>query len=162
MTDRDRPLAPRGRRAAERMAAEMEHAGLLPDRILCSPSRRTRETLAPFLQVLAEKVPVTILEELYDSGPDQYRATIAANAGNALSLLVIGHNPAIQALAATSIGAARKTDAAQLAAKFPTGALAVIEFDAATWPDLSPKSGRLEMFLRPRDLDDDSAAPEAD
>jgi phosphohistidine phosphatase len=162
MADRDRPLAPRGRRAAERMAAEMESMGLLPDRILCSPARRTRETLAPLLPMLAEKNAVAILEALYESSADEYRGAIAANAGDAESLLVIGHNPAIQATALGFIGTAKNNAAARLAAKFPTAALAVIAFDGTGWPDLRPKSGRLELFLRPRDLDEDDVALEAD
>jgi phosphohistidine phosphatase len=136
------------------MAVEIAGLNLLPDRILCSPARRTRETLAPFLPILADKTPVAILDELYESGPVQYRAAIATHAGDANTLLVIGHNPAIQATAIALIGTADKSAAAQLAAKFPTAALAVIAFDQAGWRDLKAKSGRLELFLRPRDLDD--------
>ncbi len=53
LQDFDRPLAPRGQRAAADMAKAISAAGMLPDRILCSPARRTRETLAalrPYLK----------------------------------------------------------------------------------------------------------------
>ena len=44
--DCDRPLAPRGQRDAIAMAEAMVTHDLVPERILCSPARRTRETLA--------------------------------------------------------------------------------------------------------------------
>src|SRR5437868_2506052 len=45
LDDHERPLAPRGRRAAEAMAAHMSAHGVEPE-LVCSSSRRTRETLA--------------------------------------------------------------------------------------------------------------------
>jgi len=41
---------------------------------------------------------------------------------------------------------------ARMRAKFPTAALAVIEFDADRWKDLKPGSGMLERFITPRSL----------
>jgi phosphohistidine phosphatase len=37
--------------------------------------------------------------------------------------------------------------------KFPTGALAVLETDAAGWRDVKKTGARLTAFIRPRDLD---------
>ena len=36
--------------------------------------------------------------------------------------------------------------------KFPTAALAVLDFDIARWRDLAPGEGKLVDFVRPRDL----------
>ena len=44
MTDFERPLAGRGRKAAARMGRYLAENGLAPDLVLCSPARRTRET----------------------------------------------------------------------------------------------------------------------
>jgi phosphohistidine phosphatase len=153
MADRDRPLAPRGRRAAERMASRIAEPDLLPDRILCSPARRTRETLAALLPRLAGGIDIAIADDLYDSEEAEYREIICAHRGAADRLLVIGHNPDIQATAVALVGSADKRIAAELAAKFPTAALAVIDFDAETWAGLRAGSGRLVAFIRPRDLD---------
>ena len=43
-----------------------------------------------------------------------------------------------------------------MTAKYPTGALAVIDFDIEAWATIAPGDGRLETFLRPRDLDETS------
>jgi phosphohistidine phosphatase len=77
---------------------------------------------------------------------------LAEHGGGARRLLLIGHNPAIQATALGLIGSAESRAAAKLAAKFPTAALAVIDFDARSWSGIRPGSGRLAVFIRPRDL----------
>ncbi len=158
MADRDRPLAPRGRQAAERMALKIAEPDLLPERILCSPARRTRETLAVLLPHLAGEIEVTIADDLYEPQAD-YRSAIAAHRGTAERLLVIGHNPAIQATALSLVG---KSASAELSAKYPTAALAVIDFEAAGWTGLKAGSGRLVAFIRPRDLDGSEAGSDED
>ena len=53
MRDRDRPLNARGRKDAARIGAYMAHHALVPDRVIVSSARRTRETwerLAPGLR----------------------------------------------------------------------------------------------------------------
>jgi phosphohistidine phosphatase len=149
LDDRDRPLAGRGRRDAAAMA-KLIAAKYPPDRILCSPARRTRETLAPLLSELREEPVVSIEDDLYDHLGD-YVDLIADRGADAHRLLVVGHNPAIQATALALIGSGDKALHTQLVAKFPTGALVVIAFKD-NWADLSPQSGRLTVFQRPRDL----------
>jgi phosphohistidine phosphatase len=155
MANRDRPLAPRGRRAAERMAGVIAaRADLSPDRILCSPTRRTRETLAPLSSHIGDASRALFLDELYEPAAGDYRHVVASHGGSSRHLLVIGHNPAIQATALSLVGSADDKTALQIAAKFPTAALAVIGFDTRTWSEIQPKSGRLEAFIRPRDLEE--------
>lgn len=153
MADRDRPLAPRGRRAAKRMASVIASPELMPDRVICSPARRTRETLAPLLPELADPNGVTIADDLYEPAAGHYCGVIATYGGSARRLLVIGHNPAIQATAMGLIASGNDGNVYQLAAKFPTGALAVIDFDIGEWADMTAKSGRLAAFVRPRDIE---------
>lgn len=152
--DGDRPLARRGRRAAERMAALIAgRTDLVPDRILCSPARRTRETLAPLLTRLGNAKQVLIADELYEPEGGEYLDTIATSGGTIERLLVIGHNPAIQMTALSLINSGSKNAALQLAAKFPTAALAIIDLDVAGWSEIRPKTGCLVDFIRPRDLE---------
>jgi phosphohistidine phosphatase len=66
--------------------------------------------------------------------------------------MVIGHNPAIQA---TAIALADEADATypEIVEKLPAGALVVLDFSAAGWADAKPGSGKIAVFLRPRDLE---------
>jgi phosphohistidine phosphatase len=144
------------------MAKAIDAEGLVPDRILCSPARRTRETLAALLPYLGGEGRVSIDPKLYDSGPSDYLGAIARSGNDASTLMVIGHNPAIHATAQLLIGDSEPGLAADLAAKYPTGALAVIDFAQAGWSRLDPHSGFLTAFLKPRDLDPGNGGDDAE
>jgi len=149
MSDRDRPLAPEGHRAAERIAARIMEPALLPDRILCSPARRTQETLAPLAVRLGDRV--VTLPELYEQSEGHYLVPIAENGDAVERLLVIGHNPAIHATALALLISSDRSGRGSIADGFPTGALAVIECPEG-WSRLRPGTGRLVAFIRQRDL----------
>jgi phosphohistidine phosphatase len=149
MSDRDRPLTARGRRDAgligEAIATEP------PDSILCSPAKRTRETLAAVVAHFDEDPTTDFPESLYEAASD-YRDAIVASGGDAKRLLIIGHNPTIHRTALTLTGTGDAALHAMLSGKFPTAALAVIAFDVASWKDITPGSGELLDFRRPKDL----------
>ena len=126
LPDMERPLSPRGRRNAAAMAKELDAEGLMPDKVLCSPARRTRETLAALLPYLDGEGHVAIEPKLYDSMPGDYISAIGRSGGEARTLMVIGHNPTIQATARWLSGDGEPGLLAELTAKYPTGALAVI------------------------------------
>jgi phosphohistidine phosphatase len=152
VVDRDRPLSARGRRAAALMAMEIVSRDLLPDRILCSPARRTRETLAALVPHLADETRIAITGELYEPSSGDYLRVIGSRCADAKRLMVIGHNPAIQA---TAISLADEADPTypEIIEKLPAGALVVLDFSAAGWADAKPGSGKIAVFLRPRDLE---------
>ncbi len=150
VADIDRPLSPRGRRAAAALAKAVAAADLLPDRILCSPAQRARETLAALAPYLPAKTKIAITPDLYEPPHGDYRAAISAHGGDAEALMVIGHNPAIQATALVLVGAGDARISTEIAQKFPAGALAVIAFATTGWSRLAPHTGRIEAFIKPR------------
>ena len=157
VADRNRPLNARGREAAPLMAAHICSHELVPERALVSTATRTRETwtlMTPFFP----RKPETIFEpRLYETSPHTILAAIKETPPAIKSLLVLGHNPGLQTLAMALIGAGGAQAREDLAAKFPTAALAVIEFIAGPWTAVRPGTGRLERFITPRELtgDDD-------
>jgi phosphohistidine phosphatase len=146
IADRDRPLTARGRRDSEAIGRALDK-GFRPDRMLCSPALRTKETLAALLSVLGAIADVALVDDLYDH-PGDYTDVVAANGLRSERLLVIGHNPAIQDTAVNLIGAGDGAVRGSLHEKFPTSALAVIAFDG-DWRAIEPLSGRLIAFLTP-------------
>jgi len=162
LPDSERPLSPRGRRNAAAIARAIEADGLMPEKVLCSPARRTRETLAALLPYLDGEGRVAIEPKLYDSTPGDYLAAIARSGGEARSLMLIGHNPTIQATARWLAADGEPGLVAALAAKYPTGALAVIDLGQAGWAHLQPGAGHLAAFIRPRDLDPADAGDDGD
>jgi phosphohistidine phosphatase len=152
LADLDRPLAPRGRRTAPLMARQMVEKGWVPDLVLCSQALRVRETWQLMAPLLGAKIPCKILRTLYPGAPSRLLMSIHRAADEARTLLLIGHNPGLAALATDLCGSGPDKALAQLRAKFPTGALAVIGFDIERWSDLASGGGRLEAFVRPKDL----------
>jgi phosphohistidine phosphatase len=144
--DRARRLTPRGMRDSAAMGVDIGHS-FRPDRILCSPAARTRETLDALHAGLGQVADVWFVEELYDP-PGDYTGIIAANAGHAGRLLVIGHNPAVQETTITLMGAGDAKLRGAIHDKFPTSAVAVLDLDR-DWPEMQPLSGKLVAFLRP-------------
>ncbi len=150
--DRDRGLSRRGVNDARTMAAELAARGPLPDRILCSSARRSRETLAALLPELDGATDITITEALYEAAPDSYAGLIGAQAGDVEVLLMIGHNPAVHALAVALAGAGPGDLRAQMSSRFPAGTLAIIDFPDGPWRASDAGSGTLVAFVRPRDI----------
>jgi phosphohistidine phosphatase SixA len=97
-TDAERPLSAEGRKEAAAAAQWLKAQGLVPDRVLVSPSRRTRETADA---VLAELGTFEQREEagIYEASPGELAALIDQNR-EVPRLLLVGHNPGLEQLAA--------------------------------------------------------------
>jgi phosphohistidine phosphatase len=150
LADRERPLAPRGRRDAKRMGEHLVEGGIEPELALCSPAVRTRETLERLGGALG-LVTVRFEEELYAASWTGLLERLHDVPETVASVLLIGHNPGLEdlALALASSG----PDLARLEAKFPTGALATLAISTATWKELSEGDAVLTAFVVPRELD---------
>jgi phosphohistidine phosphatase len=150
--DGDRPLTERGTAAARLMGGYMARHGLVPDRVLCSPSLRTRETLAGMAAQWPDAAKTIYDERLYMAGPQTILAVIAEEGGGAKTLMVIGHNPGLHEAADLLIAAGDVVLRERLREKFPTCALAAIDFTVKTWNAIHDHSGRLERFVTPRTI----------
>lgn len=152
--DFDRPLAPRGEKAAPRMGAYMALEGLAPDVALCSTAKRARQTLE-LAQEEWETMPDIRFEDgLYHAGPAQMLQILQALPANCAHAMIIGHNPGMYSLAATLSGDGKGNALDTLETNFPTAALAVIEFEG-DWKTIGPGAGYLQRFVLPRELPKD-------
>ena len=68
------------------------------------------------------------------------------------SVLLIGHNPALQGLAVALAASGEREALARLQAKMPTGALATLQAPVSRWRDLRPGGAELVAFVVPREL----------
>ena len=153
LADLERPLAPRGRRVAPLMAKLIAERRWIPDLVLCSPAERVRETWQLMAPLLGEHIPCRTLRTLYPGAPSRVLMTLRRAPDEARTLLLIGHNPGLAALATSLCGAGAKKGRERMSSKFPTAGLAVIDFDLAHWAEVAAGAGRLEAFVRPKDLD---------
>jgi phosphohistidine phosphatase len=150
LSDRERALSKRGARASRAIGRYMRRHGWRPDHVLCSPARRTRETLNQVLEELGATPPVNLEEAVYLADRETLLECLRGVPERAQSLLVVGHDPGLSALALWLAGSGAALG--RVAAKFPTGALAVIEIERAEWHSLVKGCGRLTAFITPRAL----------
>jgi phosphohistidine phosphatase len=154
LSDHARPLNKRGIAAAKAMGRHLVAEGFQPDLIFCSTARRARETLERLARSL-RGIPTTFHDELYLVSPQEVLAFIRRAPETAQSILLVGHNPTTHDIALSLTARAapgRRQDLAELKEKYPTGALCTIRFAAAHWRQITPGTGTLARFLKPRDL----------
>ena len=154
--DHERALMPRGREDAERMGRYIAKSGFTPDVILASTSTRTVETVEQASEHFAETARVDYLEALYLAEPEVILSIVRLAPDKLESVMVVGHNPGLEQAAALlarePVKRKERDRFDELEEKFPTAALAVLEFDVARWRDVAPGQGTLKDFVRPRDL----------
>jgi phosphohistidine phosphatase len=146
LTDQERPLSPRGRRACELLRRHCAGAAVLPEVVLCSTATRARETLGALGGVLGDP-EVSLEEGLYLASAHGLLTRLRSL--DAESALLVGHNPGLQELTVSLARPGDLRDRAQV--KLPTGALATFTFD--TWLDLAPGTADLVALVTPRDLE---------
>ena len=78
LADRDRPLAGRGKRAAKAVAGHIEAERIRPDLVLCSPARRSRETLERVEPAFGDPVETRFEEALYGASEAELLARLRA------------------------------------------------------------------------------------
>ena len=158
LDDHDRPLAPRGERAAPAMGAYFGGTNLRVDRIVSSTAARAWATARLFQQAFDKRIPLASRRDLYHAEAMDLLvvALEEAHSDNDARIMLVGHNPAMHDLALFLCGKGEPDEVGRLRAKFPTAALA--EFDLPEpfvmngQPRLPSTAGRLLRFVRPKDL----------
>lgn len=138
--DFDRPLSPRGLAEAEAAGAWLAEQSLLPDRVLCSPARRTRETL----ECVFDRIGYTEMrleDTIYEATPGTLAALLERHR-DVERVLVVGHNPGLERLAAL-LNSGRSGDCRGM----PTAAVAVLGLPLETV--IEPGAARLAAFWWP-------------
>jgi phosphohistidine phosphatase len=148
LSDAARPLAPRGRRDAARIADHLVTTGFEPELVLCSPAVRTRETLELVRDALGD--PTVVFDDgLYGASSGGLLARLRLVEDAVASVLLIGHNPGLHDLALDLASSGNERE--RLETKFPTGALATLTFPE-TWRGLAAGDADLAAFVIPKQL----------
>jgi phosphohistidine phosphatase len=153
--DKARKLATRGREDASLIGDLMTSRHYLPERVLCSTAARTMETWALLASELHNQPALQFVDSLY-LAPPKAIIGLVRHVGETDILLVIGHNPGLEecamALIRKTTNAQERQRAKKIAGKFPTGALAVLDFNIRQWQELEEGTGALIDFVQPKDL----------
>jgi phosphohistidine phosphatase len=152
LADHERPLAKRGRRAGKLMERHFRAENVRPRLVLCSTATRARETF-DLVQPALDDAHVELEPELYGATEDTMLERLRDLPDDVDSVMLIGHNPGLQSLGLLLAGdGGRRRD---LEKKYPTAALATLDFDGAGWAELAPGSANLTAYVKPRELEGD-------
>ena len=144
LSDHDRPLNGRGKRDAPRMATLLAELRLRPDLILSSTAKRARRTAEAVAQRCAHEGLAQLDRRLYLADPADIVDVLREVGGRSPCVLLIGHNPGLEALVAQLTGYVEP---------LPTAGLAHIELPIRGWRSLRLTTrGRLVNLWRPREL----------
>jgi phosphohistidine phosphatase len=154
-TDRERPLAARGRRDASalgaRLADERPPLGLddspIPELVLCSAAVRTHQTAELVVEAMGGNVPVDSYRSLYEAETDVVLQYVREIDENVTSAMVVGHNPTMYRMVWELLRGADRQ--ALEAHSFPTCSLAVLTVEVEAWEDVAHECGRLGGLFKP-------------
>lgn len=147
LDDHDRPLKPRGRRAAQHIGDWLQQSSLSIDRVLCSTAVRARETWELAASRLRRVPPVEYTEALYLCPVAQFAQVLRSLPASVQSVLLVGHNPGLEDLLACLTGERQP---------LPTGTLVQLECPIDSWAEWElDLPCTLKACIRPRELEDD-------
>ena len=143
-TDHERPLNARGRRQSLEMGEWIQEEYPHLDLVLCSTSKRTRQTLARVQEGSVEAADVQFRREIYEAGVFDVLPLLLNVADGVETVLLLGHFPGVADLVDHLVG----DDGREASGEFVTSGVAVLTFEEA-WSELRPGSATLTAFEIP-------------
>ena len=141
-SDYERPLAKRGVKAARMMGRFMRRTDQVPEKVLSSSAIRARATAELAIEAGDWQCQTDYLDSLYGATAASILELIRSQDEGISSLLIIGHQPTLSELIAELAGGA--------GVRFPTAALARIDFAVEAWDPLRPGDGELISLVTPK------------
>ena len=154
--DYERRLTGRGRDDAKRVAKALAARRILPDILIHSGAARAKETAEIFAAEWGRAVKLKEDVGLYDASLTTLLARTRALADEHKRVGLVGHNPSLGELATALIGSGADPEMRRLAAKYPTGAVAVLDFSIERWDDVERNAALLALYLTPAELEADA------
>ena len=144
LADHDRPLNKRGKQDAPRMGKFLRTQNLVPNRIISSTAKRARKTATAVAKACRYKNKIELTSEFYHAGPGAYLAVLQNVPDDDQPVMVVGHNPGMEALVAHLTGRMET---------MPTAALAHVALPIEKWVELDYETqGELLNLWRPKTL----------
>ena len=141
LKDIDRPLKRRGEEAANLIGKVLMMAELVPQVILSSPAERAKQTAELVAAEAKFKGGLTFVDSFYMGEPENYIKALKELPDEIERVMVVGHNPGLEALLQLLDG---KVDS------LPTGSLAYLVLEIKHWADLTKGTvGELISFWEP-------------
>jgi phosphohistidine phosphatase len=142
--DHDRPVKKKGEKDVKEMAKMLRHKKHLPDYILCSSAERAKQTAIIFKKASSCEGEIEYSDKLYMAEVPDLIAALKDAPKKTKTVMVIGHNPGLEALLQTLTGKVET---------LPTSSIAYISLPIEKWSELNSEvEGKLKKLWRPKDL----------
>jgi phosphohistidine phosphatase len=148
--DFDRPLKERGRKDAPMIGKFLAGIALVPDLVVSSPATRARQTAELLAPAMGYSAEIRWEPSIYAASAGELMSVLRHLPDEAGHVLLVGHNPGFEDLAARLIGADAYGMAAGL--RMPTGGIAHLSLSIDTWNAVQANSGQLIWLVNPRML----------
>lgn len=145
LSDGERPLKERGITDAGKMADKLLKQQFIPEKVFSSPAKRARQTAEIFCQTFG--IPageITIEEKLYFHGAGIIVGVVKKTDDSINKIMIAGHNPDFTDVANQFIS--------QNLYNLPTAGVVVLQFDCASWNDISRNNLVNDIILIPKKL----------
>ncbi len=144
LPDRERPLNKRGLRDAPLMAELISAECNAPDLILCSSSKRTRQTVEYFSDKWGlARNKINYKDGIYHASTDQLMHEIKRIDEDLNSVAIVGHNPGLTFLVDELV----RYDAPD---NIPTCGIVILESDSDFWSSFDAARIRLIKYFYPK------------
>ncbi|WP_026945578.1 SixA phosphatase family protein [Algoriphagus marincola] len=142
LRDHDRPLAPRGLKAAPIMGKRLLKTEIFPDLIISSTAKRAKETASLIAKELGIANQKIVLDSsLYHAPPSTYLKVIRQQPESIQTLFLVGHNPGMTDLI-QNLGVPLDN--------LPTAGICGFTCLAKTWKDFSEENSQLIFIDYPK------------
>ena len=146
--DKHRPLTKQGAADARALGVLMDKMQYRPDFVLCSPARRTRQTLGKICETLGD-VPTGFASGLYFTTTGQLFDFIKRVDSKYNSILLVSHNPSVHGLARLLAGLGRPDLLMLLEIDYRECTMTVLDCPIDSWASLMPSQCDLKNLLIP-------------
>ena len=147
--DHERPLNKRGKRDAPRAGVWLVEHDRVPDRVVCSSSKRTRQTYGLAAEAFETSPEVEYRDDVYAASAGEMLEVIRSTPETVRTLMLVAHNPGTQYLALALADDTNPELVARVHTAYPTNTLAVLEFDFE-WAALDPGTASMVDVASPR------------
>ena len=143
--DHERPLARRGHRAARLIGTTLAAAGQVPDRVVSSTANRASTTAQTAIESGSWSCTFQEIGLLYGVTAGQMLDIVKGTSEDLASVMLVGHEPSCSSFLGQMVGQAR--------IRYPTAAVARVDFPVVAWSQLRFGGGELRWFMTPRVLE---------
>jgi len=147
-TDFDRPLTARGRKDVERIGDILARLEPPVDHFLSSPATRAAQTTDGLIAMLGYAKDTAWQEDVYTGGPDTLLDLLTHVPEDAEHVVLVGHNPSLEELAAGLCSGSQENSVLTLA----TATLAHFSLDISRWTQLRWGAGQLKLLVSAKAL----------